>query len=230
MPVSRKLIVTVAVLAVLAAAGGAWWHFNGKSAPVESAQAATGTTTGTTAGPGYFITPRDRTLGNPKAKVVLIEYAAPVCPHCAHFNEEVVPQLTREYVDTGKVLYVFRVFPLHPEDGAVEKLARCLPKEKYFPFIDQIFKNQSKWSSGYGVTDVRGALVQQAAVQGMSEQQFDACLADTKEDAEINKVAQDGQDRYRISGTPTVIINGQPQPGVSHWDEIKPLIEAALAR
>lgn len=226
MPVSRKLIVTVAVLAVLAAAGGAWWHFAGKPAPVEAAQAATGAT----ADPGYVITPRDRTLGNPKAKVVLIEYAAPVCPHCAHFNEEVVPPLKKEYVDTGKVLYVFRVFPLHPEDGAVEKLARCLPKEKYFPFMDQIFRNQSKWSSGYGVTDVRGALLQQAAVQGMTEQQFDACLADAKEDAEINKVAQDGQTRYMISGTPTVIINGQPQPGVSRWEDLKPLVEAALAR
>jgi hypothetical protein len=80
----------------------------------------------TTSGLNYEILPSDRTLGNPKSKVVLIEYAAHTCPACAAFNENTFPRLKTNYIDTGKILYVFRLFPLRADDGAAEKIARCL--------------------------------------------------------------------------------------------------------
>lgn len=216
---SRKLIVIAAAVIVLAGAAAAAWHFLGSS-NAEAAKVAVD--------PGYAITDYDRTMGNPKAPIVLIEYAAPVCPHCAKFNEEVVPLLKRDYIDTGKVFYVFRVFPLRPEDGAAEKLARCLPRNKYFAFMDQLFKSQPTWDPMYGVEDVRGGLLAQAKIAGMTEAQFDSCVTDTKLDAAINKVGEDAQKKYMVSGTPTIVLNGQPQQGVATWDALKLVLDAAL--
>ncbi len=102
-------------------------------------------------GQGYEILPTDRTLGNPNAKVVLIEYAAPSCPVCADFNAQTFPQLKANYIDTGKVFTSSASFPLRADDGAAEKIARCLPEDKYFSFIDLLFRNQPKWDVEYGV-------------------------------------------------------------------------------
>ena len=218
---SRKTwIILGAVVALLA--GGSAWYFLGGSG--DSAIAAT------QAG-NDPITEQDMTMGNPAAKVVFIEYAAPMCPHCAHFNNEIMPAIRKDYIDTGKVLYVFRIFPIGAPDGVAEKLARCMPKAKYFPFMDQLFHNQQQWDPEYGVQDVRGALLQQARTAGMSEEQFNACNADTKQEAIINKVANDGQFRYNITGTPTIVINGvNVSPGrVPTLEQMRGYLDAALA-
>jgi len=218
---SRKAVIALVVIALIAAAGIAW-HVMNKPSGVESAMAAV--TNGQ-----YGVTARDMTQGSPTAKVVVIEYAAPICPHCAHFNATVMPQLKKNYIDTGKVLYVFRVFPLQAADGVAEKLGRCMPRAKYFPFMDQLFANQPKWDPEFGVTDVRGGLLEQAKLQGMSEEQFNTCIADTKEDAAINKVAEDGQTKYKIDHTPTIIVNGTVQDSAAEWDKLKAILDLALA-
>jgi protein-disulfide isomerase len=226
-PVSKKQIFILLGLVVLIAAGAVAWYFLGVSS--DSATAATAETTGS--GPGYTLTSHDRHMGNPKAPVVLIEYAAPSCPVCAHFNEATFPQLKQNYIDTGKVYYVFRVFPLRSDDGAAEKIARCLPEDKYFPFIDQLFRNQSKWDVEFGVQDVHGELVRMARVAGMSAEQADKCMNDTSLDSTINKVAQDGEGKYNITGTPTIVVAGVAQPsGDIPYDSLKQTIDAALAK
>jgi protein-disulfide isomerase len=215
------IISAALVLALAAASSGAWYLSHADDDIIQPAAAATS--------PGYTVTPHDMTLGNPKAKAVMIEYAAPICPHCAHFNATVMPLLKKNYIGPGKLFYVFRVFPLQAADGAAEKLARCMPKERYFPFMDQLFANQKDWDPEYGVTGVRGALVKQVAKQGMSEAQFNACLKDPKPDAMINKVAQEGIDRYHLDHTPTVVLNGTVQADAT-WDSLKPAIDKALAK
>jgi protein-disulfide isomerase len=154
----------------------------------------------------------DRTLGSPKAPITVLEYAAPACPHCAHFNETVFPLLKKHYIETGKVYYIFRVFPIMPADGAAEAIARCLPADKYFWFIDLVFRNQKTWDPEYGITDVRGGLIQVARIAGMTSDKVDACIADKNEQERINQVSQDGSIRYNIEGVPTFIING------TFWD------------
>jgi protein-disulfide isomerase len=219
--VSRKAVIALVAVAVIAV-GALVWHIN-------SQQGATPALAADVTGNNYTITPDDMTLGDSKAKVVLIEYAAPRCPHCAHFNEATFPPLKANYIDTGKVFYVFRVLPLGAGDGVAEKLARCLPRDKYFPFMDRLFRNQREWDDEYGVTDVRGGLLKQASAFGMSEAQFDACIADTKRDAVINKVAQDGVDRYGLNSTPSIVINGVLTPNVAEYDRLKVALDAALA-
>jgi protein-disulfide isomerase len=223
--VSKRQIFTLLGLVVLIALGGGAWYFLGGSgsAGVDTTTVASGT--------NYTLTSHDRTMGNPKAPVVLIEYAAPSCPVCAHFNSDTFPLLKQNYIDTGKVYYVFRVFPLRGDDGAAEKIARCLPEDKYFPFIDLLFRNQPKWDVEYGVTDVHGGLVLLGRIAGMSADQVDKCIANTSEDDIINKVAQDGDAKYSIQGTPTIVVDGVSAG--SHffsYDEIKKILDTALAK
>jgi protein-disulfide isomerase len=178
---------------------------------------------------GYTLTPTDRTMGNKNAKVVLIEYAAPSCPHCAAFNETTMPVLKASYIDTGKMLYVFRVFPLRPDDGAAEKIARCLPEDKYFSFIDLLFRNQPIWDVEFGVTDVHGGLVRLGRMAGLSAEQVDKCIDNAAEDSRINAVAAEGERRYSVSATPTLILNGTKINNASPA-ELSKLIDAELAK
>jgi len=218
---SRKSWIILTVVVALIAAGGAWYFLDGSGGSAEAAAQA-----------GDPITAHDMTMGNPKAKVVFIEYAAPMCPHCARFNADIMPQIKKAYIDTGKVFYVFRIYPIGAPDGVAEKLARCLPRAKYFPFMDQLFRSQQQWDPEYGVQDVRGGLLQQARIAGMSEEQFNACTTDTKEEAVINQVASDGQAKYNIGGTPTIVINGvNSSPGaVPTLEQMRGFLDAALAK
>lgn len=153
--------------------------------------------------------PADHTLGSPKAPVQFVEYAAPTCPHCAHWNEEVFPILKKNYIDTGKVYYVFRVLPLSSVDVAVEAMARCLPKSSYFQFIDMMFRNQEKWDPEFGVPDVHAALIDMGRIAGMSSEQVDRCISNQDELNKISQIGQDATKRYGINSTPSFIIDGR---------------------
>jgi protein-disulfide isomerase len=177
------------------------------------------------------LVPSDRTLGKKSAPVLMVEYAAPTCPHCAHFNETMFPQLKSNYIDSGKVYYVFRVFPLSSVDVAAESMARCLPANNYFQFIDLMFRNQPKWDpDGYQIPDVRAALVQMGRIAGMSGEQANKCIDDTAAQQQIAKVGQDASTRYGINGTPTFITNGEVRGTFANWQELKDYVDSKLAK
>ena len=218
---SRKNLIILGVVLLAAAAGAAWYFLGGSG---DSATVASGE------GKGYEITADDHTMGNKNAKVVLIEYAAPVCPHCAHFNEAFFPDIKKKYIDTGKVFYVFRVYPIRQGDGPAQKLALCLPADKFFPFIDLLFRNQTKWDADeYQGADLHGGLLLMAKMAGMSADQAEACMASSKEEDRINKVASDGEARYAIGSTPTFIVNGVPHAEMAFEDLPKTLDQALAA-
>jgi protein-disulfide isomerase len=173
----------------------------------------------------------DRTLGSLNAPVKMLEYAAPSCPHCAHFDETVFPLIKQKYIDTGKVFYIFRTFPLNPSDGAAEAIARCLPADKYFWFLDLLFRNQKTWDPEYEITDVRGGLIQVARIAGMSAEKVDQCIAGKDEQDRINQVAQDGEQKYNITGTPTFIINGEiVQAEDATWPALQAKFDSLLSK
>jgi len=220
--VSRKTLLIVLGLIALIAAGGIGYYFT---------SGAGETTAGN--GQGFEIVPSDRVLGNRKSKVVLIEYAAPSCPVCANFNAQTFPRLKAQYIDTGKIFYVFRVFPLRADDGLAEKIARCLPEDKYFTFIDLLFKNQPKWDVEFGVTPqgVHDGLVLLGRIAGMSREQVDQCMENKAEDDRINKVSSEGESRYSITGTPTFILNGTSiGSGNIPFDSLSKLLDTELAK
>lgn len=217
---SRKNLVILGVVLLAALCAGGWYFLTG------SGDAAT---TSSSEGKGYAITADDHTLGNKNAKVVLIEYAAPVCPHCARFDQEFFPAIRQKYIDSGKVLYAFRVFPIRPGDGPAQKLALCLPADKFFPFIDLLFRNQPKWDADeYPGADLHGGLILMARMAGMSAEQADQCMASPKEEDRINKVASDGEARYGISSTPTFIVNGVPHAELA-FEDLPKVLDQALA-
>jgi protein-disulfide isomerase len=218
---SRKTLWIVLAVALIAVAGIAYYLTSGS-----------GESKG--AGGGYELLPSDRTLGNKNSKVVLIEYAAPSCPVCAAFNVQAWPQVKANYVDTGKIHYVFRVFPLRSDDGMAEKIARCLPEDKYFAFIDLLFKNQPKWDVEFGVQSPEGVhdgLVLLGRIAGMSAPQVDQCMVNKAEDDRINKVSSDGEARYNITGTPTFVLNGvNVGSGNFSYETLSKLLDAELAK
>ncbi len=173
----------------------------------------------------------DRTMGDPNAPVVFVEYASPICPHCAHFASNGLPNLKEEYIDKGKVYFIFRVFPLSAVDGAVEAIGRCLPREQYFSFMDMMFRNQSEWDpDGYEIPDVHAALIKMAGRAGMSQDKAEACIGNRQEMDRINAAAQDAVDKYTVNAVPTFVINGKVIQGYSGWPQMKAEIEALLPK
>lgn len=214
----NQVLIGIVVLALLTL--GAGFYFYEKSGPPDVVAAIDG---------GAI--PGDRTMGSSKAPITFIEYAAPMCPHCARFNAEVMPLLKSNYIDTGKVFYIFRVFPIGAADVPAEALARCQPADNYFQFIDLLFRNQAKWDPEYGVTDVHGALVSLSRIAGMSAEQVDACMNNQDEQKRIMAVAQDASARYGVTGTPTLIINGEvEQAGGMPWTVLKSKLDSLLAK
>jgi protein-disulfide isomerase len=177
----------------------------------------------------YTLTKDDRTQGSPKAPITMIEYAAPTCPICAHFDIAMFPQLKQQYIDMGKVYYVFRVYPLQAADVAAEAMARCLPEDSYFQFIEMLYHNQSKWDpDGYNIPDVHGALVQMGNIAGLTAEKTDSCISDKAQTQRIEQVGADAQVRYGINGTPTFIINGQMHGPFADFAEVQATLDPML--
>ena len=178
----------------------------------------------------YASFPGDHTLGNPNAPLVLIQYDAPTCYHCAVTLADSFPRLKAEYIDTGKVLYVYRIFPLTKADVQVESVARCLPSKVYFSFMASVLQQQPKWSPDYGATDVREGLAPIAHDVGLSDKKFDRCFTDS---ATLDRVEREGQAAaapFTIQGVPTFVINGEIVEGNHGWPALRDKIEEALAR
>lgn len=221
---SRKTLIGIGVVVILAIAGIAYAYNVMDSGSVGGSSAS---------GPGFTLVSTDKTMGNPKAKVVLIEYGAPSCSICAYFFQNEFPKLKQNYIDTGKIFYVFRVFPLRELDGDSEKMARCLPEDKYFTFIDQLWRNQPKWDNAEypGITDAHAALVQQGRIAGMTSEQVDQCINNKNEDDRINKVAAEAEQRYSINATPTFILDGTPlSAGSVPYDQLSKDLDAEIAK
>ena len=220
---SRKALIGIVLAVVLAAFGVGYYVMGGSSS-------AAG---GDSNGPGFTLVATDRTMGNPKAPVTLIEYGAPTCNICAYFAANEFPQLKRDYIDTGKIFFVFRTFPLRPMDGDVEKMARCLPEDKYFAFIDLLWRNQPKWDAAEypGIADPHGEMIKQARVFGMTAEQAEQCIANKAEDERINKVSAEAEQRYNLTGTPTFVVDGVPQSsGAVPYKDLAKILDAALAK
>ena len=162
--------------------------------------------TGTVAASG-----EDMAIGPADAKVTVIEYASLACHVCFDFHEKIWPQLKANYIDTGKIRFIFREFPTgQPQIATAEHLlARCMSPtpETYFEAVDLFFGQQPAVFEAAGAGQVREKLLSIAKTGGLSEEQFTKCIADPAQIARLNKVAEEGTKKYKIEGTPTIIIN-----------------------
>jgi protein-disulfide isomerase len=163
----------------------------------------------------------DLWLGDPKAPVTIIEYASMTCGHCAQFAIESFPILKSKFIDTGKVRYTLREFPLDPLAAAAAMLARC-SGDKREAMVALLFQTQKDWAFVNNPLDALRNTVKQT---GIGPTAFDACLNDQAMFQKINEIRDTAAKKLGINATPTFFINGD-----KHTGEIPPdQIDAVLA-
>lgn len=186
-------------------------------------------------GSGGAVGADDMVLGAENAPVTLIEYASTTCPHCAAFHEEVFEQLKTNYIDTGRVRYVFREYPTAPAPVAVAgfQLARCggATAEQYFIRLGELFRQQQAIFATGTMEGVRGKFVEIGAAAGLSEEQVMQCISDEAGAERIRRIVESGNRDFSITGTPTFVINGRKveDPSVVTYEGLSRLLDAAAA-
>jgi protein-disulfide isomerase len=179
-------------------------------------------------------------LGDEKAPVTIIEYASMTCPHCAQFHETTYPELKKRYIDTGKVRFIFREFPLDQLAAAGFMLARCAAQdaakgaapsadpaagsEKYFAMIETLFAQQRDWVVQRPLQPLL-AIAKQA---GFSEQAFNDCLKNQQVLEGIEEVRQRAAQKFNVQSTPTFFINGKQVRGSLTIEEIDKQVASYL--
>lgn len=227
---SKGLILAAVVVAAGAGVGGYWLFGGAGGTPAVATQVAAPAATGAPAvaqqgGLMPAIQPDDMVLGSPDAKVTIIEYASLTCPHCARFHKETLPKIKAEFVDTGKVKLVYRDFPFDEASLRAAMMARCAGKERYFGFLDALFAAQDSWATPSGW---RTALARIGKLGGMSQEAFDACLADKSVEDAILAKRLEGAQKFGVESTPTFFINGEKVAGAYPFDHFAQVIKRKL--
>ena len=170
----------------------------------------------------------DMAIGSAKAPVTITEYSSMSCPHCAAFGENVFPMLRSKYIDTGKVRFVFREFPLDIKAAAASMLARCIAKddaEKYFGAVAVLFKQQDRL-----MDQTKDTLKLVGKLNGMSEEEVETC---EKDQALLDKLAADQKyalDILKVDSTPTFFVNGERVKGAMSFEELEARLKPLLKR
>jgi protein-disulfide isomerase len=168
-----------------------------------------------------------RVLGSPDAPVEVIEYASLTCHHCASFHNDVLPQVKKELIDTGKVRLVYRDFPLDRVALEAAILARCLPPERYFPVLSILFSKQDDWSHA---KDPVEPLARIGTLAGLSRPTYDACRADKALQDSIVQSRFEGENKHGVESTPSFVIGGKTYKGVLAFDAFKKTVEPLLPK
>ena len=218
-PRAARASIAFAVLLSLAGCGG-----------VASGPTPAATETALTAAPDTDVMADgplgERSMGKANAPVTVIEYVSLTCPHCANFQKNIFPRFKKEFVDTGKVRFIVREFPIGHTSGHAAIVNRCAAEDKYFFLLNQFLTRQPEWVS----QEVRpDAIYSVAKSSGMSREAFDKCLSNQTIIDGLTEVKQRGR-KYGVIGTPTFFINGRKAAqGEVTYEQIKALIEAPPA-
>jgi protein-disulfide isomerase len=206
----RALVGAVLMLFGLGIAGGCWLGF-------PTAKAA-----GDTPRDAVPVGAEDVVLGSPDSRAVVIEYFSFSCPHCERFHREVFPLIRAQYLDTGRLLFVLRDFPLNLPALKAAQTAWCGGRDRYVEIHDALWAD---WDSWINLPAPDDALVRIAAEHGIAPEVAAACLTDPAIEQRVLKSYLDGERTYEIEGTPTFIVNGKPYRGYLSFERF----ERALA-
>jgi protein-disulfide isomerase len=168
-------------------------------------------------------------LGNANAAVTVIEYASLWCSHCGHFYRTIYPEFRKRYIDTGKVHFLFREFPLNERGALGSMLARCAArdggKDKFFAVVDMLFEKQDAWAY---VKDPAPPLLALAKQAGFTEQSFKACLADQKLLDALEADQNRAEAKLGVDSTPTFFVNGKKVEDVGSIGDLAKVIDPLL--
>ncbi len=169
--------------------------------------------------------PPERSLGSENAPIKVIEYASMTCPHCAKFHKNTFGLIKKNYIDTGKVHFVFRDFPFDERALKAATLARCSDEEKFFPVLKVIFEQQNDWAFKANWEEELAKIM---SLSGMSAEKLQACLAKEELPQAIVYGRLHGHKQYEVDSTPTFIINGKKYAGSRPYEEFKKIFDAIL--
>lgn len=168
----------------------------------------------------------DHVIGNKDAKVTVIEYLSPTCPHCKTFHETVYPQLKAEYIDTNKIQFIPRPFVRNVLDAVVFMLAEAAGAEKYHEVIDTYFRTQNDWVTSPTPADAMFAIAQQL---GFTKETYDAALTNQALFSGLETMRDQATREFQLQGTPTFYVNGKMLNGGVTFDSLKAEIDPLLA-
>ena len=169
--------------------------------------------------------PDDMFMGKADAKVTVFEFASLSCPHCAAFNNDVLPKIKADYMDKGLVRWIYRDFPLNRDAFLAAILTHCASPIRYFAMVDSLFHSQSYWETQ---PDVLVALKQIGASEGVDEKTYDACIDDQALKDKILARLKEASDKFQVNATPSFIINGKLYSGEMPYEDFKRILDQAL--
>jgi protein-disulfide isomerase len=176
---------------------------------------------------GLSIARDDRILGSPDAPITIVEYASLTCPHCAHFANDVLPELKKKWIDTGKAKLVLRDFPLDEPALRAAMIARCAPPDRYYAYVDTFFASQDKWVMA---RDYREALARLVKLGGMNKEEFDSCLNNSALENKIVEGRLVASKELEVNSTPTFFINGRKFTGAPTVEEFDKALSGLSAK
>ena len=170
----------------------------------------------------------DVSLGNPEAKVQVIEYASYTCPHCADFHAQTLPRLISDYIDTGKIHYIYREIFFDRYGLWAALIARCAGPERYFGIASLLYETQSDWSRLRDPAEVAAQLRRLGKIGGLEDAQLDACFSDMAYARALVEKSDSQSKMHNITGTPSLVINGTTHKNMA-YDDLRAMLDAALA-
>jgi len=171
----------------------------------------------------------DMMLGDPAAPITLIEYASMTCSHCAGFHKGTFPRLKENFIDTGKIQFVFREFPLDVYALEASIMARCAGADRYFDVVHEIFVRQEEWILSRSPSAIRRNLQNIGEDMGITEEMNETCQENEALQKRIAAKAAEGRTRYEVAGTPAVVINGKLFEGAPNYNNLARYLEDILA-
>ena len=167
-------------------------------------------------------------LGTNDAPVKIKVFSSLTCPHCADFHIKVVPKIKKKYIDSGKVQIIFIDFPLDQAAFNASKLLHCVDQNKKIKFLDNIYENQNKWTLGSDLEEVNDNLRQIVKILGIDASKFDKCLNNENVANKILNGRINGQEKYSINSTPTIVINEKKLEGSVDFKNIEKKIKKII--
>ena len=169
----------------------------------------------------------DIVLGDENAPVTIVEYASFTCPHCAAFHVNTFPKLKEAYIDTGKVRFILREVYFDRFGLWASMAARCSGKDGFYPMADQFLKTQQSWAR-VEQDKIAGEIKKIARLNGVTEEQFNACLSDQDYAKSLVDAYQTNAKADEVTSTPTFLINGEKESGNKPFEDLAPLIDKHL--
>ena len=216
---NKSVLASVAVVAVVAVAGGVWFLNQSADEP-QAATAATGDAA------QFDVT--EMVQGDADAPVQVIEYASYTCPHCAGFHADQYPQIKANYIDTGKIGFTYREVYFDRPGLWASMVARCGGEMRFFGITDMIYDRQQDWARRETGEDIIGALRNIGKIAGLTDEELDSCLSDGEQAEALMGWYRANAEADNVNSTPSFIINGEPYGNMS-YAEFAAILDEKLA-